>query len=178
VRRVIAYQLLSLDGVAESPDTFFTDFDDDMEENLGRIISSQDTVLLGRRTFDEWSSFWPHSDIEPFSSFINNVEKFVATSKTLTPSWHNAHTIDTEVESFVNAVKSQSGGDIGLHGSITLTQSLLELGLVDELRLVIAPTVQLRGRRLFEKGLSNRLTLTRNIASQTGYLMVDFRVNG
>ena len=83
MRKVIAYELLSLDGVAEDPDQFFTDFDDVMGENLERVIASQDAVLLGHRTYEEWAAFWPSSDIEPFASFINGVEKFVATTTPL-----------------------------------------------------------------------------------------------
>src|SRR5271170_3723380 len=79
VRKVVAYELLSLDGVAEHPDEFITEFDDAMRENLGRVIATQDAVFLGRRTYDDWARFWPTSDIEPFSSFINGVEKFVLT---------------------------------------------------------------------------------------------------
>ena len=82
MRKVVVYELLSLDGVAEQPDEFITDFDDVMRENLGRVIATQDSVLLGRRTYDDWAAFWPTSDIEPFASFINGVEKFVVTSTT------------------------------------------------------------------------------------------------
>jgi dihydrofolate reductase len=92
MRKVVAYELLSLDGVAEHPREFITEFDEAMSENLGRVIASQDAVLLGRRTYDDWASFWPSSAIEPFSSFINPVQKFVVTSTHLrtsgqTPPW-------------------------------------------------------------------------------------------
>jgi dihydrofolate reductase len=73
-------------------------------------------------------------------------------------------------------MKERTGGDIGVHGSITLTQSLLAAGLVDELRLVVAPVVQGQGRKLFEGNTSSRLTLTRSIASPTGSLLLDFHV--
>lgn len=177
VRKVIAYELLSLDGVAEHPDEFITEFDDAMEENLGRVISSQDTVLLGRRTYDEWADFWPTSEIEPFASFINAVEKFVVSSTTPGQTWSNATVIDGDLVEFVTDLKQQSGDDIGVHGSVALVQSLLEVGLVDELRLVIAPALQMRGRKLFDKGLPARLTLTRQVQSPAGYLMLDFQVD-
>src|SRR5262249_60202420 len=80
MRKVIVYTLLSLDGVAEAPEVFFTKFDEAMEQNLAAVIASQDTVLLGRRMYDEWSRYWPPSDIEPFASFLNAVQKYVATS--------------------------------------------------------------------------------------------------
>jgi dihydrofolate reductase len=176
VRKVVAYELLSLDGVAEHPDEFITDFDEVMSENLGRVIASQDTVILGRRTYDDWAAFWPSSDIEPFASFINGVAKFVATSTTPGLAWSNVEVIDGDLAGFVSELKRQSGDDIGLHGSIALVQSLLEAGLVDELRLVIAPALQMRGRRLFDRGLPKRLSLTRHVVSPTGYLLFDFRV--
>jgi len=176
MRKVVVYELLSLDGVAEQPDDFVTDFDDVMRENLGRVVVTQETVLLGRRTYDEWAAFWPASHIEPFASFINGVEKFVATSTKPVQTWANTRVIDGDLPEFVSELKRQSGGDIGVHGSIALAQSLLEAGMVDELRLVIAPAVRMHGRKLFDKALPRRLTLDRHVASPTGYLLLDFRV--
>jgi dihydrofolate reductase len=176
MRKVVAYELLSLDGVAEQPDEFITDFDDVMKENLGRVIATQDAVLLGRRTYDDWAAFWPPSDIEPFASFINSVEKFVVTSTTPAQIWANTTVIDGSLPDFVTELKQRSGGDIGVHGSIALVQSLLEMGLVDELRLVIAPALHIRGRKLFDRSLSRRLTLVRHVASPAGYLLLDFRL--
>jgi len=79
-------------------------------------------------------------------------------------------------DEFITGLKQRSGGEIGVHGSIELTQSLLEQGLVDDLRLVIAPALHMRGRKLFDRGLSRRLTLTRNVASPSGHLLLDFQV--
>ena len=178
VRKVVAYELLSLDGVAEQPDEFVTDFDPVMRENLGRVIGTQDAVLLGRRTYDEWAAFWPTSSIEPFATFINGVEKFVMTSSTPKETWANTKVIGGDLADFVTKLKRQAGKDIGVHGSIALTQSLLEQGLVDELRLVVAPAVHINGRKLFDGGLSSRLILTRNITSPSGYLLLDFQIAG
>jgi dihydrofolate reductase len=147
-----------------------------MEENLARVIATQDTVLLGRRTYDDWAAFWPTSDIEPFASFINGVEKFAMTSSAPEETWSNTTFIDDKVLEHVTELKSRSGADIGVHGSVALTQALLEGDLVDELRLVVAPALMMHGRRLFEKGMSKRLTLTRNITSPSGYLLLDFQV--
>jgi dihydrofolate reductase len=178
VRKVVAYELLSLDGVAEEPLEFITEFDDVMSENLGRVIGTQDTVLLGRRTYDDWAEFWPASEIEPFATFINGVEKFVVTATTPEELWANTSVVDGGLVEFVTELKQQPGEDIGVHGSIALTQSLLDQGLVDELRLVIAPALQINGRKLFDKGLPSRLSLTRTITSPSGYLLLDFEVGG
>jgi dihydrofolate reductase len=178
VRKVVVYELLSLDGVAERPDEFITDFDGVMRENLGRVIATQGTVLLGRRSYDEWAGFWPTSNIQPFASFINGVEKFVVTSTTPEKTWANTKVVDGDLVEFLTKLRQMPGKDIGVHASIALTQSLLEQGLVDELRLVIAPALQIKGRKLFDGGLSRRLILTRNITSPSGYLLLDFQVGG
>jgi dihydrofolate reductase len=177
MRKVVAYELLSLDGVAEKPDAFVTDFDDVMRENLGRVIAAQDAVLLGRRTWDEWAAFWPTSEIEPFATFINGVDKFVATATPPERDWPKTTVIEGDPADFVAELKQQPGGDIGIHGSIGLTQSLLAASLVDELRLVIAPAVQVQGRRLFESGSPRRLSLTRSVTSPTGSLLLDYRLS-
>jgi dihydrofolate reductase len=176
MRNVVAYELLSLDGVAEDPDAFFTDFDEVMGDNLGRVIATQDAVLLGRRTYDEWAGYWPTATYEPFASFINGVEKFVVTATTPELAWANTTVVDGDLPEFITELKQRPGDDIGVHGSIALTQSLLEASLVDELRLVIAPAIQMHGRKLFDRGLSRRLTMTRHVASPSGYLLLDFRL--
>src|SRR5215472_979150 len=110
MRKVVAYELLSLDGVAEQPDQFITEFDDVMRENLGRVIATQDTVLLGRRTFGDWAGFWPASDIEPFASFINGVQKFVVASAPPEQSWANTTLVEGGLRGFVAELKQRSGG--------------------------------------------------------------------
>ncbi len=176
MRKVVAYELLSIDGVAEEPLDFITDFDDVMSENLGRVIGTQDTVLLGRRTYDQWADFWPNSDIQPFASFINNVQKFVVTTTPPEQLWAKSAAVTGGLAEFVTDLKQQAGRDIGLHGSIELARALLKADLVDELRLVIAPAVQINGRKLFEATPATRLTLTRTITSPTGYLLLDYEV--
>jgi dihydrofolate reductase len=175
MRNVVVYELLSLDGVAEQPDDFILDFDEVMSENLRRVIATQDAVLLGHRMYDEWAQFWPQSHIEPFASFINGTQKYVATSSPLEHSWEHAAAVEGDLASFVNELKQQPGGDIGVHGSVTLAQSLLEEGLVDVLCLVVAPSIQMTGRKLFDRGVPMRMSMTRNVTSPSGYLLVDFR---
>jgi dihydrofolate reductase len=176
VRKVVLYELLSLDGVAEDPDGFILDWDEAMDENLQRVIADQDTVLLGRKTYDDWTGFWPGSAIEPFASFINNVRKYVVTSSESVQPWQNAAVVDGPVAAFVSELKGQQGGDIGVHGSLTLARALLEAGLVDELRLVVAPGIADTGRKLFDGLKPRRFQLTRSVSSPAGYLLLDFQV--
>lgn len=79
MRKIVVCELLSLDGVAEAPDSFFG-WDDAVDAKLAAVIPTQDAVILGRRSYTEWAQFWPNSQIEPFATFINGVTKYVATS--------------------------------------------------------------------------------------------------
>ena len=177
MRKIVVYELLSLDGVAEDPDSFFAGWDDAMDANLAAVIASQDAVILGRRSYDEWVRFWPGSEIEPFASFINTVPKYVATSEPLDPEWTNATAIDVGgLVDFVQELKNRPGGDIGVHASILVAQALLAAGVVDELRLVIAPRIAGHGRRLLDGLPSMQFEPMRSEISPTGYLLVDYRV--
>jgi dihydrofolate reductase len=178
VRKVVVYELLSLDGVAEKPDGFFDDWDDAMDANLGAIIAAQDSVILGRRSYEEWARYWPGSDIEPFATFINGTTKYVATSTPLVPTWANTVVVDGELVDFVRDLRTQPGADIGVHASISVAQALLAAGVVDELRLVIAPTIAGSGRRLLDGLPAIRLQPIRSAASPTGSLLVDYNVIG
>jgi dihydrofolate reductase len=177
MRKVVLYELLSLDGVAERPVSFFLDFDDVMRENLQRVIADQDIVLLGRRTYDDWAKDWPGSDIEPFASFINKVRKYVVTSGQLAKPWENSAVAGAPLRDFVSGLKSQEGGDIGVHGSLSLAHTLLEEDLVDELRLVVAPAIAATGRKLFDGLQPQRFQLTRSVSSPAGYLLLDFQAH-
>jgi dihydrofolate reductase len=104
------------------------------------------------------------------------VAKHVATSAPLEPQWTNAHVIDGDLVEFARHLKDGPGGDIGVHGSISVAQALLNGGLVDELRLVIAPSIAGGGRRLLDGLPSIQLESIRSEISPTGYLLVDYRV--
>ena len=176
MRKIVVYELLSLDGVAEEPDSFFADWDGAMDANLAAVIATQDAVILGRRTYSEWARFWPSSQIQPFATFINGVTKYVATSTPLDQDWANATVLDGGLIESVRDLKQRPGGDIGVHASISVAQALLAAGVVDELRLVIAPKIAGHGRRLLDGLPLIQLETTRSEISPTGYLLVDYRV--
>jgi dihydrofolate reductase len=177
MRKVVLYELLSLDGVAEGPDKFFIDWDEAMDANLAAVIATQDAVILGRRSYDEWSEFWPGSEIEPFATFINNVPKYVASSTPLGRQWHNATAIKGGLVEFVQNLKNSSGGDIGVHASISVAQALLAADAIDEVRLVVAPAMVGRGRRLLDGLPPVRLESLRSAMSPGGYLLADYRIS-
>lgn len=159
MRKIVQYTLMSLDGAVDDPRRYFPDsdpavpsppvFDPVMAGLETRLISTQDAVLMGRNTFDEWSRYWPTSEDQPFADFINGVKKYVVTSRPLPDTWTNAEAVIGPIQDVVRDLKGHSGGDIGVHASITLAQSLLAAGLVDELHLAVGPVLDPVGRRLF-----------------------------
>lgn len=176
MRKVVVYEFVSLDGVAETPDMFVDHFDEAMEANLAAVIAPQDAVILGRRSYAEWADYWPTSEVEPFATFINGVQKHIATSTPLDRDWPNATAIDGELVEFVRTLKRQGGGDIGVHASISVAQTLLAAGVVDELRLVIAPSIAGEGRRLLEGLQEMRLDSLGSAISPTGSVLANYRV--
>ena len=186
MRKVVLYTLMSLDGAVDDPDRFFAqdpertevpEFDAVMEENEAAVIATQDAVLLGRGMYDQWSRFWPTAQYEPFASFINAVRKYVLTSTPLSTPWHNATAAHAPIDNVVRRLKAEPGGDIGVHGSIELAQSMLAAGLVDELQLVVGPTVGFSGRRLFpDADAFRRLDLIRATPTPSGALLLAYRM--
>jgi len=115
-------------------------------------------------------------EIQPFASFINAVPKYVATSTAPAREWANSRVIDGGLVDFVRDLKGGSGGDIGIHGSISVTRTLRAADVVDEVRLVIVPTIVGSGQRLFDGLPPIRLETIRSSASPSGHLLVDYRV--
>lgn len=176
MRDVVLYTLLSLDGVAEEPGDWLFEGDEDLFANLGDVIQSQDDILLGRGTYDYWAEYWPTSDVQPFADFVNGTNKHVFTSSSPSLSWSRTTIVEEPLVPYVRALRKGAGGDIGVHGSIRLSQSLLAADLVDRLELVIAPTLAGSGRRLFADDLEvRRLALTKATRSATGCVFLGYR---
>jgi dihydrofolate reductase len=114
--------------------------------------------------------------MQPFADFINHTSKCVFTSSTPDSSWSATTYVGEPAAPYVAELKQQSGGDIGIHGSLTLAQSLLREGLVDELRLVMSPSIAGRGRRLFEDiGTLQRFELV-DVERSGGCLLLGYLV--
>ncbi|CAA9304496.1 MAG: Dihydrofolate reductase [uncultured Friedmanniella sp.] len=175
MRRVVVYELMSLDGVAEEPGDWVFDVDERVFTHLGEVIGQQDLVLLGRRTHASWAGYWPTSDVQPFADFVNGTPEHVITSTPLDGSWSGAVAVRTPLLEHVRALRAGEGGDVGVHGSLSVARSLLTAGLVDELRLVVAPTVAGRGRRLFEDQELRRLRLVTAEPTPSGCLLLTYR---
>lgn len=184
--RLVLYSICSLDGAVDDPNRLFPpsttepappEFEDAMEEPFRRLISTQTAVLLGRGMYDEWARFWPTSQ-DFFADFINNVAKYVVTSSPLEQSWTNGQPVSGPLDQIVAQVKASTSGDVGVHGSITLAQSLLAEGLVDELQLTVAPILDPVGRRLTERVTELApLQLTDSLVTPSGAMWLTYSLS-
>jgi len=177
MRKVVAGLFISLDGVVESPDQWsFDHFDEGMMIEMQSQLDAQDTVLLGRVTYQEWASYWPTSEDEPFASYINNIPKYVISSTLKSADWNNTTLINGNLTEEINKLKQQSGKHVGVAGSPTLVRSLLQHGLLDQLSLTIHPVIAGTGQRLFQDfdGIK-RLKLVDSKTTETGVLIATYQ---
>jgi dihydrofolate reductase len=128
--------------------------DDEAGADVGRGMEEADTILLGRRTYEEFAAYWPNAPADdPFSSYINSTPKVVVSNTLTSADWENTSIFSGDVNGHIQALKDQEGKNIGITGSVTLVRSLLRDGLLDELRLQVYPIVVGEGKRLFEESI-------------------------
>ena len=159
---------ISLDGVIESPETWhFPYFNDEMGAAVGELMSGNDAMLLGRQTYDEFAAYWPTADpADPMTAAMNGSRKYVVSSSLTEATWENSTVVGGDVAAELTALKQENV--LGTTGSATLVRSLLELGLVDELHLLVHPIVVGHGKKLFADGETVPLELVSSTTFKTG----------
>jgi dihydrofolate reductase len=180
MRKVIASEFVSLDGVVESPDKWhFPYFNDEMGDAIGAAMATSDAMLMGRVLYEEWATFWPKQDPDenPVAARMNGVRKYVVSTTLEEPlEWNNSTLIGDNVAEEILRLKEQPGKDISISGSPTLVRSLLEDDLLDELRLMVHPIVVGSGKRLFEEGSDQKaLELLDSKTFSTGVLYLTYQ---
>jgi dihydrofolate reductase len=152
MRRVGAWELLSLDGVMERPEEWaFSYADDEMAEASAAGMAASDALLLGRVTYEHLAAYWPNQPGgDPMVDFLNGVPKYVVSTTLDEAGWRNSVVIKGDVAEEIAELKHQQGKDITVLGSGVLVRSLLRDGLLDELTLMVHPVVLGSGKRLFE----------------------------
>lgn len=136
-------------------------------------------LLLGRRTYDAWSGFWPNAPASVIADGINAATKFIATHRPESLEWGPFEALGADVVAGIRRVKSQEGPHLIVSGSSTLTSLLLEHGLADEVLVVIYPVLLGTGKRLFAEGTPARvLELVGTQAMPTGIIFNTYKVVG
>ncbi len=180
MRKLGAVELVSLDGVMESPEEWaFAYSNEEMEEVNAAGMAASDALLLGRVTYEGLAAFWPNQPAgTPMVDYINSVPKFVVSETLEEPlGWNNSTLIKGDVAEGVAELKRRPGKDITVLGSADLVNALLRDGLLDELRLMVHPIVLGRGKRLFEEGGGQKaLELVVSKTFGTGVVSLAYRL--
>ena len=182
MRRVVAVELVSVDGVFESPENWaFSYCNEEMEEANASGMAASDALLMGRVTYEGMAAFWPNQPGgTPIVDYINGVRKVVVSSTLEEPlGWNNSTLIGGDVVEGISELKRQPGKDITVLGSGALVRSLVRDGLLDELRLMVHPLILSSGKRLFEdKADSKALELVDSETFGTGVVYLAYRPVG
>jgi dihydrofolate reductase len=158
MRKIIANLFISLDGVVEEPaDWHFPYFNDEMGAAVDAVLGTADTVLLGRRTYDDHAGAWPEREAAgeedaEFAKALGDVRKIVVSRQRLELTWRNSEQLQGDLVEAVAALKNEPGGPIATSGSISVVRQLLAAGVLDELRLLVHPIAVRKGMRLFDEG--------------------------
>ena len=179
---------ISLDGViqhsADDDDFPYADWTAPYRSPAGRdaVLAAQGErfdLLLGRRTYDIWSGFWPKAPSSPLADGINAATKYVVTHRPKTLAWGPCEGVGPDLVAGVRRIKSQDGPPLIVWGSSTLTSPLIEQGLADEVLLIVYPVLLGVGKRIFAAGTPARaLEFVSTKAFPSGNILNTYKVAG
>ena len=187
MRKLKLIEHISLDGVIQESgeDDFpYSDWTAPYRTPAGRdlVLALQGErfdLLLGRRTYDIWSGFWPKAPSSPMADRLNGATKYVVTHRPESLEWGPFEGIGPDVVDGVRSIKAREGADLILWGSSTLTSALLEHGLADEVLLLVYPVLLGKGKRFFAEGTPPRaFALDSTQALPSGIIITSYKAAG
>ena len=188
MRKLRIFEHISLDGViqasADENNFPYSDWSGPYRTPAGREMllaryGEKFDLLLGRRTYDGFSSFWPKAPSSPMADRLNAAKKYVATHRPESLAWGPFEGVGPEIVENIRRIKSQDGPDVLLMGSSTLTSTVLEHGLADEVVLLVDPVLLGVGKRLFADGTPARaFELASTTATPTGIVVNSYKPVG
>lgn len=190
MRKLIVIEFITLDGVMQAPGGPDEDTSGNFEhggwtvpffdDTLGKVMGEQmkpSDLLLGRKTYDIFTSYWPQREND--WKGINDVTKYVVSHSEKELEWANSVLLTGDVVSKIKKLKQQPGSDLNVWGSGNLIQTLLKNNLVDELWLKIFPIVIGEGKRLFAEGtIPTAFKLIDSKVSPSGVIVTNYRREG
>lgn len=193
MRKLTVNTFLTLDGVMQAPggpeeDTSggftlggwsFHYWDDVMNGIMGGYMGKPFDLLLGRRTYEIFASYWPNAGDSPAAAPLNNATKYVASRTLKRVDWQNSQLLGSDVAADVAGLKRGDGPEIQVHGSGDLIQTLLRHDLIDEFQLWTFPLVIGTGKRLFAEGtVPAALRAVESTTSTTGVVITRYERAG
>jgi dihydrofolate reductase len=188
MRKIIVLSFITVDGVMQGPGGPTEDtsgnftyggwtvpyFDDFLGKTMTEQMSRPFDLLLGRKTFEIFASYWPHQE-----SPINEATKYVGSNTLTKHEWNKSVFLNGDVVEKIKRLKQQDGPELQVHGSSNLIQTLLEHDLVDEFWLKIFPVTLGMGKRLFDKGtIPASYSLVESKSSPSGVIIATFKRAG
>jgi dihydrofolate reductase len=194
MRKIVTTTFVTLDGVVQAPGGPAEDttggfafggwsanyWDEMMGTVMGGFMGVPFELLLGRRTYDIFAAFWPHTKDDPVvAEKFNATKKYVVSHKPVELSWQNSTCITGDVVSQIKKMKGEDGPDLWVHGSSNLIQTLLKHHLIDRMHLWIYPVTVGDGKRLFAEGTqAEGLKLVDSKSSTTGVIIATYEPVG
>lgn len=188
--KLIAYESVTLDGVMQAPGGTDEDtrggfthggwaapyFDEVMLQHSTGGEVAESRLIFGRRTYEQFFSFWPHQTDNPYADILAKSRKYVVSTTLSDPlPWDNSVLVSGDVTEALLRIKFEETMDVVLLGSGELLRSLLPAGLVDELTLLVHPLTLGSGCRLFPEGHRFELDLVDTVTSTTGVIIATYR---
>jgi dihydrofolate reductase len=188
MRKLRLFEHISLDGViqasADENNFPYSDWSAPYRTPAGREAllaryGEKFDLLLGRRTYDMWSSFWPKAPSSPMADRLNAAKKYVATHRPESLQWGPFEAVGPDIVEGIRHIKSQDGPDVLLMGSSTLTSPVLEHGFADEVVLLVDPVLLGTGKRIFAEGTPARaFELASTKATPSGIVVNSYKPVG
>ena len=193
MRKIVASEFVSLDGVMQAPGGPEEDptsgfkyggwtapyWDDVLSAAMDEVLDTPFDLLLGRKTYDIFAAYWPFQSGDPISEKFNAVTKYVVTSSSEPLDWANSVSIHGDAAAGIAKIKDSEGPDLLIQGSSKLYPALLEAGLIDRLFLMTFPVILGGGKRLFADGVkSGAMKLVESAVSGTGVIIATYEPAG
>ena len=188
MRKLKIIEHISLDGViqhsADDNNFPYSDWTAPYRSPAGldAVLAAQGEnfdLLLGRRTYDIWSGYWPKAPSSPMADGLNAATKYVATHRPESLAWGPFECVGPDIVEGIRRIKSQDGRDLILWGSSTLTSTLLEHGVADEVLMIVYPVLLGTGKRFFAEGTpARKFELVNTNAFPSGTILSTYRVAG
>lgn len=191
--RIAVTEFVTLDGVSQGPGSadedpsggftrggwFVPHLDEAFVQQASDWLDLADGLLLGRRTYQAFARDWPQiAEPDPFTARMNSLPKYVVSTTLDEGTWNPTTVLRGDVAATVGALKERPGREVQVHGSAQLAASLLDAGLVDTLRLVVAPVIIGQGRRLLTGDRDAGLRLVDQQTLPTGLVILEYEVTG
>jgi dihydrofolate reductase len=193
MRKLTGAVFQSLDGIMQAPGGpqedpsggfkfggwSFPFWDESMEQPFGKVIEAEYDLLLGKRTYDIFSAYWPYNQDNPIGEKFQRINKYVLTHSDEPLTWENSNKLSGDTAAAVRELKKSEGRDLLIQGSSTIYPPLLSAGLIDSLLLMTFPVLLGRGKSIFDgTQRPGRMKMTDHFVSASGVSFATYEPAG